>query len=148
MNLLRPSHKVLRSAFAAALVTAALAASLPTAAQAAAGDINVTATVVNQTTAEFSVNSYTVTEGVNDVPPNATIPAGTSDWFRTKSDTATGGTRGEIQYQVPKGVVKIRWNNPYDGTGSYTCIVPDTLQCSKTVHGDDAKANVKFTVSE
>ncbi|GID97444.1 hypothetical protein ACFQFC_25015 [Amorphoplanes digitatis] len=157
MNLSCPRSTVLRTAAATALVTATLGAALPSAAHAAPsdrhrapGDISVNVTIENNSAVALTLakKGYKVKEGSDTTGAAISVPSFSSDLVTTVSNEDEGGTAGSLKYKIPKGSVEIRWSNPYEGEGSYTCYAfpEDDFNC-RVDADDDAHADVTFTVT-
>lgn len=76
-----------------------------------------------------------------DYIPNGRVPS----WASESCGFATG-TEGRAVYAIAGGgEISLHWNNPYVGSNSYSCFVPDGYTCSRT-GGSGDNAQVRFDV--
>ncbi|MFF4590873.1 Crystal protein ET79 [Streptomyces sp. NPDC001388] len=78
--------------------------------------------------------------------PTDYLPSGRSTAWGSQSCGFMTGTEGDADFAVDGGQVKIHWNNPWAGSNSYSCTVPDGYSCTRS-GGSGDNANVTFTVT-
>ncbi|MEU3569932.1 Crystal protein ET79 [Kitasatospora sp. NPDC036755] len=128
---------------------AAVATQAPDTAEGPAGVQSARSTAVslyNGTTAKIYRNYSSLSHGVWDdaTPPQAIDKASSASWGSHSSGFMTG-TEGEVRYQLESGEATIHWNNPFSGSNSYSCTVPEGYTCSWT-GGSGNNASVDFTL--
>ncbi|MEE1826312.1 Crystal protein ET79 [Streptomyces sp. BE20] len=81
------------------------------------------------------------------LPPSYISNTKASSWKSESCGFATG-TEGSISYALAGGggQVDLHWNNPYLGSNSYSCSVPDGYTCVRS-GGSGNDASVAFTIS-
>ncbi|MGR4884573.1 Crystal protein ET79 [Streptomyces sp. LARHCF249] len=83
----------------------------------------------------------------NMIPPDRVYPFGDGTW-RSESNGFMTGTEGAAVYSMLNvGNVSIGWNNPFSGSNSYYCTVPEGFSC-RQYDGSGDNAAVTFTVTK
>jgi hypothetical protein len=96
-------------------------------AAAQAADRSVTVNLTNSTGCTLVKVAYWMDHGITIIPANASIPRGTTDFWRTESRGFMTGTEGHARYLTTScsngslnfRFVEVHWNNPYLGTNTY-----------------------------
>ncbi|KAA6223842.1 hypothetical protein CP973_19665 [Streptomyces albofaciens JCM 4342] len=104
-------------------------------------------TLNNQTGANWTRTWATLQHGewqANSYPAES-IGAYSSASWQSQSDGFATGTEGEAVYATGYGEVRVKWNNPYVGSNSYSCTAPGGHSCVWS-GGSGNNASVTFTV--
>lgn len=113
------------AALIAGMVVLGIGAGNVSAAQASA--VSDTVILHNGTGCNLLRVAYWLDGGVTTISPNASIPAGTSDYWKTESNGAATGTEGHARYitmncsrsWLNSSFVQVHWDNPFVGANSY-----------------------------
>ncbi|MFD9338564.1 Crystal protein ET79 [Streptomyces sp. NPDC060028] len=81
----------------------------------------------------------------NMVPPDRVYPMGDGTWQSESNGFMTGTEGAAVYSMLDVGNVSIGWNNPFSGSNSYYCHVPNGFVCKQGGGGGD-NASVTFTV--
>ncbi|WP_374775251.1 Crystal protein ET79 [Streptomyces sp. NBC_01310] len=83
----------------------------------------------------------------NMIPPDRVYPFGDGTWQSESNGFMTGTEGAAVYSMLDVGNVSIGWNNPFSGSNSYYCTVPEGFTCRKG-GGSGDNASVTFTVTK